>query len=60
MPVRLCVCPLDYSKSYKRIWMKFLEEWGVIQGNIDHILAAIQIPSPILPQFSPAIAFSVG
>jgi len=34
---RLCfhlvsVCPLDYSKSYKRILMKLLGEVAVVQG----------------------------
>ena len=29
------VCPLDYSKSYERILMKFLEGWDVARATID-------------------------
>jgi len=35
LSVYLFVCPLDYSKYYERISMKFLEKWGVAQGTID-------------------------
>jgi len=29
------VCPLDYSKSYERILMKFVHGWGVAQRTIE-------------------------